>query len=77
LQLVVEISIVTSLGVLIAAVLILQLPLLGALGDIGWSTIIAALCVSMALMYALATASGLYPAWLAARIRPADALHEE
>jgi putative ABC transport system permease protein len=76
-QMLVEILIVTSLGSVLAMVILLQLPLLGMLGGIGWPTILSALAVSAAIMYGLATTSGLYPAWLAARIQPADALHDE
>jgi putative ABC transport system permease protein len=76
-QLLIEILVVTSFGALLATLLILQLPLLGLLGSVSWSTVITALAISLALMYCLAVTSGLYPAWLAARIEPADALHDE
>lgn len=36
-----------------------------------------ALTVSLTLMSLLAAGSGIYPAWLAARVEPADALHDE
>ena len=72
-----EILVVTVVGALAATVLIVQLPLLGVLSSLGWGTVGMALLVSFVLMALLATTSGLYPAWLAARVEPAQALHDE
>jgi putative ABC transport system permease protein len=77
LQLLVEIVVLTSFGAVLATLLILQLPLLGVLASLSWSTVVSALGLSLILIYALALASGLYPAWLGARVEPADALHDE
>ncbi|MCB2198779.1 ABC transporter permease [bacterium] len=72
-----EITLVTLFGCTLAVLLLLQLPLLGILGNIGWQTIIGALMLSLGFMVILALVSGLYPAWLAARVQPAQALHYE
>ncbi len=72
-----EILIVTAIGAGLATLLIVQMPLLGLLGDIGWSTILSALGVAATVIALLSTVSGLYPAWIAARVRPVDALHDE
>jgi len=72
-----EILIVTSISMLLACLLILQLPLLGMLGGVGWPTVLRGLLVTACLMYLLAVMSGLYPAWIAARVQPAAALHDE
>ena len=72
-----EIVIVTLFGSILAILLLLQLPLLGILGNIGWQTITSALVLSLLCMILLAMVSGLYPAWLAARVQPAQALHYE
>ncbi len=72
-----EILVVTAFGALAASVLIIQLPLLGVMSSLGWPTVGLALSISLALMCLLAAGSGLYPAWIAARVEPAHALHDE
>jgi putative ABC transport system permease protein len=76
-QMLAEILIVTSIGSLLAMLIVVQLPLLGLLGSLGWPMVLQAMLVATAIMFTLATISGLYPAWTAARIQPADALHDE
>ncbi len=75
-QFLAEILIITTIGAILAAVVMVQLPLLGVL-SVGWDRIAAALALAFGLMVAMATSSGLYPAWLAGRIEPAQALHYE
>ncbi len=72
-----EILVVTVFGALAATILIIQLPLLGVLSSLSWSTVGLALSISLGLMCLLAAGSGLYPAWIAARVEPAHALHDE
>ena len=76
-QLIAEILILASVGSAAAIAVIVQLPLLGLFGGIGVGTFLGALGLSLALTYSLALISGLYPAWLAARVQPAQALHYE
>jgi putative ABC transport system permease protein len=76
-QLMVEILILASVGSGAAIAVIVQLPLLGLFGGIGVGTFLGALGLSLVLTYVLALISGLYPAWLAARVQPAQALHYE
>ncbi|MCP4897210.1 MAG: FtsX-like permease family protein [bacterium] len=76
-QMLLEIVLVAVTGAFLATILILQLPILGLLGSVAWSTIISALFLSLLIMCSLAIASGLYPSWLASKIQPAQALHDE
>jgi putative ABC transport system permease protein len=76
-QLVLEVVLVTAVGSVLATVIVVQMPLLGLLGAINWGTILGALGTTFLLLLCLATLSGLYPAWLASRIEPGHALHDE
>ncbi len=76
-QLIGEILVLASVGSLVAIAVILQLPLVGLLSGVGAGRIAAGLLASLGATYLLALASGLYPAWLAARVEPAQALHYE
>ena len=75
-QLIGEITLVTTIGILAALFFIFQIPLLGVIQivttDLGMALGMA--CISM---YIIALISGLYPAWLASRVEPAQALHYE
>ena len=57
--------------------LFLQLPLLDLANFVPGDAFTAGIALACGLIYALATASGLYPSWLATRIQPAEALHYE
>lgn len=76
-QFLLEIVLLTTVGAGLAVVIVLQLPLLGVLGEVSWLTFGSALALAVALLYGLALGSGLYPALLAARVEPAAALHDE
>ena len=75
-QLTGEMLIVASAGVLAAAMLIVQLPLLDLL-DYGGGIFGLSLVLSALVVYGLVVVCSLYPARLACRVRPAEALHSE
>jgi len=71
-----EIILVTAIGIIAATFFILQIPLLG-ISHIVASDLAAALGMACISMFIIALVSGLYPAWLASRVEPAQALHYE
>jgi putative ABC transport system permease protein len=75
-QLIGEIILVTTLGIFTALFFIFQIPLLGV-SHIVAKDFGAALGMACLSMYIIALASGLYPAWIASRVEPAQALHYE
>ena len=75
-QLTGEMLVVASAGVLAAAVLIVQLPLLDLL-DYGGGIFALSLVLSALVVYGLVVVCSLYPGRLACRVRPAEALHSE
>ena len=76
LQIVGEVAVVTTLGLVAGVIVVLQLPLLDMLG-VDTPIFLASLAVSAAFVYLLTVACALYPSWLATRIQPAEALHYE
>ena len=71
-----EILVLATLSLLPGVLLALQLPLLGALPVRG-AVFAASLAISVAGIYLLAVLCGWYPARLATRVEPAEALHYE
>ncbi len=71
-----EILVLTTLALLPGVILALQLPLVGFLPVPG-GVFAASLALSVAGIYLLATLCGFYPAHLAMRVQPAEALHYE
>ena len=76
-QIVLEMLVVGSFGVAIGTVVAVQFPLLELVEAIDWAFAAPALALSATLILALAAVSALYPAWLASRREPADALRYE
>lgn len=63
---------------LLALVLLVQVPLTGALGDeLGWGVFGVATLLTMAVVLAMSLLCALYPGWQASRLEPAAALHHE
>ena len=77
-QIVFEQLLLCSLAVAAALLLLVQLPLTGALRDtLNWPVFAGAALLSMAVIYLLSLACSLYPGWRASRLDPAAALHYE
>lgn len=68
----------SSTAMLVGLVLLVQLPLTGALGEaLNWPVFAAAAVLSMATIYLLSLLCSLYPGWRASRLTPTEALHYE
>jgi putative ABC transport system permease protein len=76
-QVLLEIGILTTLAVGVGAALVVQLPLLDLVGGVQGSVYAASLALTVAAIYVLTLACGLYPGRLATRLSPAEALHYE
>ena len=77
-QIIAEQLLLSSAAIALALVLLVQLPLTGALGSfLGWRLFIAAAGVSTAVIYLISLLCSLYPGWRASRLTPAQALHHE
>lgn len=76
-QVIAEVLIVASLGILAGLAVVAQIPVLGLLGFLDRGTLALGTAAAALAIYALAAGCALYPSWLAARVRPAEALHYE
>lgn len=76
-QVLYEQLILTSFGVLLGTVLVIQVPLLDLIGFIRPAVFAAGLLVAMASMYLLSALCAVYPSALASRVHPAEALRYE
>jgi len=76
-QILMEVLLLATIAVFVGAVLVLQLPILGAFAIVTPSAFAAGFVVALATIYALTILCGLYPSWLASRLQPADALRYE
>jgi len=72
-----ELLVVTSVGLLLGLALAVQFPLLGIIGWVRGSVYATAMALSVGLIYALTIGAALYPSRLAAAVQPAEALHYE
>ena len=66
-----------TFGIIIGAFIAMQAPLLEFVAGIKSSTYILALVFSAGMIYLIVTLCALYPSRLAARVQPAEALHDE
>lgn len=76
-QIVGEILVLALLAVAAGSLIGIQFPMLGTFSALNWQSAIEALLVGGALIGALCLVCALYPAWLASKRSPADALHYE
>lgn len=76
-QIIGEILVLTFIGEFIASFLIVQFPLLGIMGPKASGTMLLSLPVTLIIMILLTVISGVYPALLASRIEPAQAMRYE
>jgi putative ABC transport system permease protein len=76
-QVLLEIGILTTVAVAVGAALVVQLPLLDLAGGVQGSVYATSLALTVAAIYVLTLACGLYPGRLATSLSPAEALHYE
>ncbi len=77
-QIVSEQLLLSTVAMLVALLLLVQLPITGALGEsLNWPVFIGATGLSMAAIYLLSLLCTLYPGWRASRLSPSEALHYE
>lgn len=79
-QVLVEMTIMTSIALVVGVLLVAQLPLLplpSELQIVPGPVFLASIAISVAAIYLLTLACGWYPSRLATRIQPAEALHYE
>jgi putative ABC transport system permease protein len=72
-----ELLMITSLGMLAGVVLVIQFPILGVFGFIPTKVYLIALMISVLFIYAVTVLCGIYPSMLATNIQPTEALHAE
>lgn len=77
-QIIAEQLLLSSIAIVLGLVLLVQLPLTGALGQMmNWPVFLGAAGLSMVVIYLLSLLCSLYPGWRASRLSPAEALHHE
>jgi putative ABC transport system permease protein len=76
-QVMLELVLVTSLAVVPALLLVVQLPLLSLFEDLEPLLVVAAAATALVVVFALTVSCGLYPSRVATRLAPADALRWE
>jgi putative ABC transport system permease protein len=72
-----ELLVIVTIGMLLGSALLGQVPLLGLVNWMTPDLFAASLALSALALYALTVLAGLYPSWLATRVQPARALHYE
>jgi putative ABC transport system permease protein len=77
-QIIGEQMMLSSFAMVIGLVLLVQLPLTGALGSfLDWKVFAGAAVLSMTVIYLISLLCALYPGWRASRLSPTEALHYE
>jgi len=76
-QVLAEIALLATFALIAGAIVVLQLPILGAFSYVTKSSFTIGFASALATIYALTVLCGLYPSWLASRLQPADALRYE
>lgn len=72
-----ELWLITTFGVLLGLAVVVQFPLLDFLSFLTTRIYVFSLLLSLAVIYGLTTICGLYPSHLATKVHPAEALHYE
>jgi putative ABC transport system permease protein len=72
-----ELLMITSTGLLVGVAVVVQFPLLDLIGFVSGKVFLYSLAISVLLIYGLTVVCGLYPSRLATRVHPAQALHYE
>ena len=76
-QVISEQAILTSFGVLLGVILVIQIPILDLVGFIRPEVFAGGLLFAMAAIYLLSTLCAFYPSSMASRVQPAEALRYE
>jgi len=76
-QVIGELLALATVAVGIGAALYLQVPMLALVPSIPVTAYVLALTAAVLVLYAFALLCGLYPGWMATRVRPAEALQHE
>jgi putative ABC transport system permease protein len=77
-QIVTEQLLLSTFAMVLGLVLLVQLPVTGALGEsLNWLVFSGAAGLSMGVIYLLSLLCSLYPGWRASRLSPTEALHYE
>jgi putative ABC transport system permease protein len=77
LQVLGELLVVTTAGLLLGAALTVQFPLLGVIEWVSDGVYATGMALAALTIYGLTVVSALYPSWLATQVEPAEALHDE
>lgn len=72
-----ELLMITTIGMLAGILLVIQFPLLGVIGFVSTKVYLLALLASVLFIYLVAFLCGIYPSWLATKVQPTEALHAE
>jgi putative ABC transport system permease protein len=72
-----ELFIVTSFGLIAGVLVVVQFPLLNLIGFISTKVYVVSIIISLVMIYLLTLVCGLYPSRLATKVQPAEALHYE
>jgi putative ABC transport system permease protein len=76
-QLVLEQLLLTSFGVLLGAVLVIQIPILDLIGFVSEGVFVTGLLISMTVIFLLSLLCAVHPSQMASRMPPAEALRYE
>jgi len=76
-QILLELMLITTIGVGLGVLTVIQLPLLAVLQFLTLPVTLAGLAAALATIYLVSALAGFYPSWMATRIQPAEALHYE
>jgi putative ABC transport system permease protein len=77
-QIIAEQFLLSTGAMLVALLLLVQLPITGVLGEsLNWTVFISATALSMGVIYLLSLLCSVYPGWRASRLSPTEALHYE
>ncbi|HTK80779.1 MAG TPA: FtsX-like permease family protein [Bacteroidota bacterium] len=72
-----ELLVLTTFGLLVGTAIIIQFPLLDIITFVTSKAYIISFLISITFMYGITTVCGLYPSLLAVEVQPAEALHYE
>ena len=72
-----EVALLSTLSIIAGAIVVLQLPVLGAFRIVTPREFTAGFAAALAVIYGITMLCGAYPSWLASTIEPAEALRYE